>query len=194
MGFSRQKCWSGLPFPAPGDLPDLGIEPESPALAGRFFTAEPSGKTFGILSNNKVATSSWIKALTLELCEDLCGSEIPAVILHCHWSLWPIIYFILFQTFLVSQHVVMYAICEIIFPFQINLTTSVFVKKPKVEKREMWIEKSSGDWAPLILRNDESRSVQGRMKNITKWFSLKWEKISPRRVFTLVLLKIFYSL
>ena len=32
MGFSRHECWSGLPFPAPGDLPDPGIEPGSPAL------------------------------------------------------------------------------------------------------------------------------------------------------------------
>ena len=31
MGFSRQENWSGLPFPSPGDLPDPGIEPESPA-------------------------------------------------------------------------------------------------------------------------------------------------------------------
>ena len=41
MGFSRQEYWSGLPFPTPGDLPNLGMEPEflaSPALAGRFFT------------------------------------------------------------------------------------------------------------------------------------------------------------
>ena len=42
MGFSRQEYWSGLPFPPPGNLPDPGIEPASlmsPALAGRFFTA-----------------------------------------------------------------------------------------------------------------------------------------------------------
>ena len=32
MGFSRQYYWSGLPFPSPGDLPDPGIEPGSPAL------------------------------------------------------------------------------------------------------------------------------------------------------------------
>ena len=32
MGFPRQECWSGLPFPSPGDLPDPGIEPGSPAL------------------------------------------------------------------------------------------------------------------------------------------------------------------
>ena len=38
MGFSRQEHWSGLPFPSPGGLPDPGIKPGSPALAGRFFT------------------------------------------------------------------------------------------------------------------------------------------------------------
>jgi len=40
MEFSRQEYWSGLPFPPPGDLPDPGIEPVSPALADGFFTAE----------------------------------------------------------------------------------------------------------------------------------------------------------
>ena len=47
MGFSRQEYWSGLP--TPGDLPDPGIEPTSPAasaLAGGFFTTEPPGKPF----------------------------------------------------------------------------------------------------------------------------------------------------
>ena len=37
MGFSRQECWSGLPFPSPEDLPDPGIKPASPALAVGFF-------------------------------------------------------------------------------------------------------------------------------------------------------------
>ena len=32
MGFPRQEYWSGLPFPSPGDLPDPGIKPGSPAL------------------------------------------------------------------------------------------------------------------------------------------------------------------
>ena len=41
VGFPRQEYWSGLPFPSPGDLPDPGIEPSSPALAGRFFITEP---------------------------------------------------------------------------------------------------------------------------------------------------------
>ena len=43
-GVSQQEYWSGLPFPPPGDLPGPGIEPTSPALAGRFFTAEPPGQ------------------------------------------------------------------------------------------------------------------------------------------------------
>ena len=41
MGFSKQKYWSGVPFPSPRDLPDPGIKPVSlmsPALAGVFFT------------------------------------------------------------------------------------------------------------------------------------------------------------
>ena len=42
--FFRQEYWSGLPFPPPGALPDPGIEPMSPALAGRFLTAEPPRK------------------------------------------------------------------------------------------------------------------------------------------------------
>ena len=41
---SQQAYWSGLPLPFPWDLPDQGIEPISPALAGGFFTTEPAGK------------------------------------------------------------------------------------------------------------------------------------------------------
>ena len=44
MGFPRQEYWSGFPFPSPGDFPDPGIKPTSPALAGGFFTVEPLGK------------------------------------------------------------------------------------------------------------------------------------------------------
>ena len=44
MGFSRQEYLSGLPFTFSGDLPDPGIKPMSPALAGGFFISEPPGK------------------------------------------------------------------------------------------------------------------------------------------------------
>ena len=49
MGFPRQEYWSGLPFPSSGDLPNPGIEPVSPALAGVFFTTEPPGNSTLIL-------------------------------------------------------------------------------------------------------------------------------------------------
>ena len=40
MGFSRQEYWSGLPFPSPGDLPNPGIKPGSPALQADFLLTE----------------------------------------------------------------------------------------------------------------------------------------------------------
>ena len=49
MGFSRQEYWSGLAFPSPGDFPDPGIEPRSPALWADALLSEPWGKP----NNNK---------------------------------------------------------------------------------------------------------------------------------------------
>ena len=46
MGFSRQEYWSGLPFPSPGDLPDSGIEPRSPASQADSLPIELGGKPF----------------------------------------------------------------------------------------------------------------------------------------------------
>ena len=48
MGVSRQEYWSGLPFPSPGDLPDPGIEPGSPALQGDSLPSEPTRESQGI--------------------------------------------------------------------------------------------------------------------------------------------------
>ena len=64
MGFPRQEYWSGLPFPPPGDLPDLGIEPASLVLARGFFTTEMPGKpdvnldAWNILSREKKKKNS----------------------------------------------------------------------------------------------------------------------------------------
>ena len=44
MGFHRQEYWNGLPFPSPGDLPNSGIKPMFPVLAGGFFSTEPPRK------------------------------------------------------------------------------------------------------------------------------------------------------
>jgi len=44
MGFFRQEYCCGSPFPPPGDLPNPGIKPVSPALAGEFFTTAPASQ------------------------------------------------------------------------------------------------------------------------------------------------------
>ena len=44
MGFPKQEYWNGLPFPPPGDLPDTGIKPGSPALQADSLLSEPPGK------------------------------------------------------------------------------------------------------------------------------------------------------
>ena len=43
-GFSQQEYWSGLPFHSPGDVPDLSVEPGSPALQANSLPSEPPGK------------------------------------------------------------------------------------------------------------------------------------------------------
>ena len=54
MGFFRQEYWSGLSFPSPGDLPNPGIEPRSPALQAGALPSEPPGKLLrdSIFSNS----------------------------------------------------------------------------------------------------------------------------------------------
>ena len=49
MEIPRQEYWTALPFPPPGCLPDPGIKPASPALAGRFFTTAPLGGPIRLL-------------------------------------------------------------------------------------------------------------------------------------------------
>ena len=57
MGFSGQEYWSGLAFPPPGGLPDPGIKPESPALAGAFFTTESPEKSHEIAESGPIEAS-----------------------------------------------------------------------------------------------------------------------------------------
>ena len=52
MGFPRQESWSGFPFPFPGDLPDPGIEPKSPALQADSLPSEPPRKKIALTYGN----------------------------------------------------------------------------------------------------------------------------------------------
>ena len=69
MGFSGQEHWSGLPFPSPGDLPDPGIEPRSPALQADALTSEPPGKPLqqGAVDKMVDLWNSFVETLTLNV-------------------------------------------------------------------------------------------------------------------------------
>ena len=59
--FSRPEYWSGQPFPSPGDLLNLGIEPRSPALQADSLPAEPQGRP----KNTVVGTLSFLQQIFL---------------------------------------------------------------------------------------------------------------------------------
>ena len=65
MGFSRQEYWSGLPFPSPGDLPNPGIEPGSPALQADSLPSESSGKLRTTLARTKSLVLSALESAPL---------------------------------------------------------------------------------------------------------------------------------
>ena len=63
MGFSRQEYWSGVPFPSPGDLPNPGIKPGSPALRADVLSSEPPGKGCDWGSGEEIKTWRALKML-----------------------------------------------------------------------------------------------------------------------------------
>ena len=85
VGFPRQEYWSGLPFPSPGDLPDLGIKPMSSALAGRFFTTEPPGKASEsklmsrrmLISLKTYFSSTWWGEISFYVVQNMWTSNLP---------------------------------------------------------------------------------------------------------------------
>ena len=85
-GYSRQESWSGLPFPSPGDLPDPGIEPRSPALQADALPSEPPGKHFGhwTTSKSSLSPSSPLPSVATAPC--ICTST--AVLHTCRPSSW----------------------------------------------------------------------------------------------------------
>ena len=60
MGFSRQECWSGLSFPSPGDRPDSGVKPRSPALQADSLPFELQGKQKANMYINNMCVCVWV--------------------------------------------------------------------------------------------------------------------------------------
>ena len=63
MEFSRQVYWSGLPFPSPGDLPNPGIKPRSPALQADALPSEPPGKPNPLLPIANILSNCFILSI-----------------------------------------------------------------------------------------------------------------------------------
>ena len=91
MGFSKQGYWSGLPFPSPGDLPDPGMEPRSPALQVDSLPSEPAGKLTLDTKKNQIFQSLNSSMPGLTFFPFLSSSislvvEAPAERCSSHWA------------------------------------------------------------------------------------------------------------
>ena len=81
MEFSRPEHWSGEPFPSPGDLPNPGVEPRSPALKMDSLPAEPQGKP----KNTGVGSLSLLQGI-------FPTQKSNWGLLHCRWILCQLSY------------------------------------------------------------------------------------------------------
>ena len=83
MGFSRQVYWSRLPCPPPGDLPNPGIEPRSPALQTNSLPSEPQGKPKNPCSRgtSQLRNRTWVSC-TPALQVDSLPAELPGNPIH----------------------------------------------------------------------------------------------------------------
>ena len=75
MGFFRQEYWSGLPFPSPGDLPDPGIEPRSPAVQADALTSEPPGNPYSYHQDIPISPILRCPLLYPSYLAQLCSSQ-----------------------------------------------------------------------------------------------------------------------
>ena len=93
--FSKQEYWSGLPFPSPGDLPDLGIKPRSPSLKADSLPSETPGKPHIYMTMYKIDNQfSSVAQSCLTLCDPMnCSTpglpvhhQLPEFTqTHVHW-------------------------------------------------------------------------------------------------------------
>ena len=83
MGFSRQEYWSGLPFPSPGDLPEPGIEPGSPAFQEDALTSEPKTRK-GLLKAGCLSSKPNDQVQALGLTIWICLWEIDEIFTFCY--------------------------------------------------------------------------------------------------------------
>ena len=79
VGFSRQEYWSELPFPSPGDLPNPGIEPGSPALQVNSLPTGPPGQPLRGFQFSRSVVSHSLRLHGLQHARPPCPSPTPRV-------------------------------------------------------------------------------------------------------------------
>ena len=114
LGFSRQEHWSGLPCPPPGDLPNSGIEPGSPALQADSLPSEPPGKP-------SVQFSSVVWSC-LTLCDPMDCST-PALSITNSWNLFKLMSI---ESVIPSKHLIL---CHPLLPSSIFSSIRVFSRE-----------------------------------------------------------------
>ena len=84
VGFSRQECQSGLPFPSPGDLPDPGIKPGFPTLQADALLSEPPGRPWKTESKTNRFKATW-RQQTMQERENLKNENKTALVSTERW-------------------------------------------------------------------------------------------------------------
>ena len=113
MGFSRQECWSGLPLPLPGDLPNRGIEPMSPV--------SPALQILYQLSIREAHYQHQCQALT-----DYYSNLNLLDIFVLHYSL--ILLLVLFPSFILIKEGIHYSLMSLFLMFSLRFFTFLFVE------------------------------------------------------------------
>ena len=164
MEFSRQEDCNGLPFPTPGDLPNLGIKPMSPALAGGFFTTRSTWENISSVQFRLSVVSGSLRPHRLQYITFPCPSPTPRVYSNsCRLSRWchPTI----------SSSVIPFSSCLWSFLASRSFPTSLFFESGGqsigVSPSTSVLPKNTQDWSPL---------------GWTGWISLQSKKFS--RVFS----------
>ena len=108
MGFFRPGYWSGLPFHPPGDLPDPGTEPASPALAGGFSTTDLGSHRIVIkslyfkprVSGSKPKSTGDVAGTAKRHCLMYC-TTVLFKILYCKLKIFPLFFVFVFYVLFV---------------------------------------------------------------------------------------------